>query len=508
MSVSQRERAPGKGDAAEAPARLPWRARIGDRLNPILVREIQQSFHGRAFVVTLAVALTAVVLTAMAAAGNANAVGTGRHVFIATLMAMTPVVLFVVPFAGFLSTRHEVSGGTAEHLLLTRLSPARIVLGKVMAALVQFTVYLAVFAPLAALTFLLRGVDLPTILIVLSCALVLSVMATCLAVAQGAASAFGHMKSLPFGLAALGLGALTLGVLIGIPDALQTIARAIRHDEVSLLLVGLGWPAAALAVLGAMVAASFLAHPFENRSTAFRVYALLASVGTGWWFCHLQNYASGEFVGPLLTALTVPLFFLFWLFAATEEENLSPRVRTLVPKNRLAAALLVPFLPGGGRGLWFTMLFAVAAWLGSAVIVHLSGSPAEPRMMRVAFLAWSYALFFAGLARLLRSILPAGPRGTWLCRGIVPALLGIGCLIPIIVDVLTDGGYDRWHSGHLFNPFWTADRVAHLHEPPYGILVTVAVLAFVMLLLNTRALVRGVREILWASRARQIRQEG
>jgi len=502
----ERVRAPGEDAAAGAPPRPAWTEWLADRLNPILVREVQQSFHGRAFVVTLAVALTAVVLTAMAAAGGGPGAAIGRSAFRATLVAMTPILLFVVPFGAFLSTRHEVGGGTSEHLLLTRLSPARIVLGKVLAGLVQFTVYLSLFAPLAALTFLLRGVDLPTILIVLGLALLLSVFATCLAVALGASSAFGQMKSLPFGLAALGLGGLTLLVVFAIPAGLALLSTALRSGDLDTLLVGVVWPVAACAVLAAMVAASFLAHPFENRSTGFRVFALVLLGGTALWARHLAGDTAGGFVGPLFTAAAAPLTFFFWMFAASEEENLSPRVRTLVPKRPLLAVAATPFLPGGGRGVLFTLLLAgTAAALGSGVVAA-GGRPAEPRIVRVAFLAWAYALFFAGAARLLRSILPAGPRGTWLCRGLVPAALGTGCLLPIVVDVLVHGRVGAWDSGHLFNPFWTADRVAHLREAPIGILATVGLLAGVVLLLNARALARGVREVLWAARTRTERK--
>ena len=148
--------------------RLPLGERVLDRFNPILVREIQQAVSGRAFLITVSVSLTCVVLVAMLIAWGDSGTQIGREAFIWTLRLFTPVAIFFVPLQAFISTRHEVSGGTAEHLLLTRLRPGAIVRGKLFAAMVQFIVFVSLFAPLMALTFLLRGVDVPTIAVLLA----------------------------------------------------------------------------------------------------------------------------------------------------------------------------------------------------------------------------------------------------------------------------------------------------------------------------------------------------
>ena len=44
-------------------------------------------------------------------------------------------------------------------------------------------------------------------------------------------------------------------------------------------------------------------------------------------------------------------------FAITEGKTLSPRVRTLVPRNRILALLAIPFLPGSDRAMLFMLLF-------------------------------------------------------------------------------------------------------------------------------------------------------
>ena len=52
--------------------KLPLGDRVLDRCNPILVREIQQAVNGRAFLVTVSVALSCVAIIAMMIAASGS----------------------------------------------------------------------------------------------------------------------------------------------------------------------------------------------------------------------------------------------------------------------------------------------------------------------------------------------------------------------------------------------------------------------------------------------------
>ncbi|NJN14629.1 MAG: hypothetical protein HC813_03135 [Planctomycetes bacterium] len=122
--------------------------RLLDRVNAILVREIQQALNSRIFVVTLSLSLGAILcigLVIAAEGGRADSIG--RDAFLWTLLGLTPVAFLIVPMQAFFSTRTEVTSGTVDHLLLTHLSASAIVRGKLLAAFTQFILFLSLFAP-------------------------------------------------------------------------------------------------------------------------------------------------------------------------------------------------------------------------------------------------------------------------------------------------------------------------------------------------------------------------
>ncbi len=242
-----------------------------DRLNPILVREIRQAVHGKGFLLTAGLALLATVLIGLFAATSGSALGRGATVFVGTMEVLLPIVLFIVPLQAFLSTRNEVTRGTVEHLLLSRLTPGQIVRGKVAAATVFFVVYTAIFSPLLALTFLLRGVDVPTIAYALVLALLAGIAASSLAVACGALSRWPSVfRVLPLVVLVGLLLPLTWGAMAFVASFLFDITREIVRGNFWEFASATVLPAVGTILLCGLVGTAALSHPYENRSTGFR----------------------------------------------------------------------------------------------------------------------------------------------------------------------------------------------------------------------------------------------
>ncbi len=479
--------------------------RLLDRANAILVREIQQALNSRLFVATLALAVAAIFVIGLvvAAAGPHGGTGTGRDAFVATLSALAVVAFLVVPFQAFLSTRAEVTAGTVEHLLLTHLTPGAIVRGKLLAALMQFMLFLSMLAPLLALTFLLRGVDVPTIAFFLLLAILGCLTATSVSVALGAASFSPRFRALPHLFTTAGLGFLTLGLLIGMGELHRVIERAVSGGHVGIVLGGLSLPVLLTIALSAMIAASFLSHPYENRSTRFRVLALLALLGGFVWIALTLPARSASAIGPGYSSIAAAVLFLFVVFAVTEVPTLSPRVRTLVPRSPLLALLSAPFLPGGGRGVVFAMLLAILGLAGAHLYPWwMAGDTVRLLEGRVALLLWLYLLLFGAAGRLLRSLLAPTPQRTWLARSLLPFLVAGGSVVPVIFDAFSGPGIRQWHYGHLMNPIWTAAEVGSRSK---GSIIAVGILAGIALLLTLPSMVSGITEVMQASKERRLR---
>ncbi len=490
--------------------------RLSEHLNPILVREVRQALNSRAFAITGLLALVATVLIGLGVAWDGpQAAGKGRDVFVVSLQVLLPILLFIVPFQAFVSMRHEVTQGTVEHLLMSRLRPGQIIRGKLGAAVVQFVLYLSIFAPLLTMTFLLRGVDVPTIAYLIVMAFLFGVAACSIAVACGALSRWPNVfRVLPFIVVVVGLGGATWGLAV----ALEFLARGISSQ----IFDERFWWASTFILLGVamgaflfyLVGTAMLAHPYENRSTAFRLFAWIGTIlGFAWLLFMSTRPGMGRgFDATVLWGYAfslAPSLVLFPLFAATEDLPLSPRVRTRVPRNRLLALLAAPFLPGATRGLLFTLLLAATAVGGAAILVSLSlvpsGRPPYAAGIQVsAYLSWLTVLFYCGVGTFVRSRLGRGPKATWIARGIPLLLLLLAIVVPLLVEALAGGAHRReWKAYQLLNPFETVD----VHVSPgvqrfqlTGLGIATGV---VLLLLGGRGMVRGVREVLVASRERR-----
>lgn len=492
---------------------------FSDRLNPILVREVNQALGGKALLWTGVIALTATVVIALyVAARGEEAAYKGARAFATALYALVPILFFVVPLQAYLSTRQEVTSGTVDHLLLSRLGPGAIVRGKLVAVTVQFVLYLAIFAPLLAMTFLLRGVDIPTIACSIVAIFVFGLAACALAVACGALSRGPVLfRVLSAVFAILGLSIFTF-IAIG-QIAMSTMGFGVlRLMDIWNGILVFGVPALAAIVLFMLVGRSALTHPYENRSTPFRVFAVV-SLPVGFTVMAERMLAAG-FPGlgpseiPISWFLEVAAVFaaplgVFVLFAATEETALSPRVFSRVPRRLLLAFLAIPFLPGRGRGLLFGIfLFAFALGMAPlfALLVGVKAGSRDDRELGVAVLAWLYVLFYAGLGSFVRGRLGPGERGNRIARYAVLLVLLAGILLPPMIEVIVAGHASRTWSGlDILDPIATINAHDGRPQEPDAILALVGFMTALVLVLNVPAIGRSITEVFRASGARRNR---
>jgi len=485
-------------------------------MNPILVREIQQAMKGRAFVLTVFVALAISTVIAAAVAGNHESMPrAGAEAFNAGLATLVPMVLFVVPMQAYQSMRLELRAGIVEQLFLSGLRPRSILFGKLMAALVQFALYVSVMSPLLATSYLLRGVDVPTIVVSLVLALVFCIAATSFAISSAAQAILPAMQAFAnLGAAlVLGIGTFSLVAYVGSGEYSRDLPWLLRSNEFGIvmsLIVGGGLCSTALSLLTAQ---SFLLHSFENRSTGFRVFMFaMIPVAFGWtWIFVPATYWDGAV--PAATFFLCLLGAVFGVFMTTEQRALSPRVFAHVPRSPLLAAIAAPLLPGRDRGMSCLILYF--ALVGLLALCWWPPAPPAPSgwtyredMFRLLLFTGAYALVYLGLAKALRSRLPASVMGNHVARFLVVIMLFAFCLLPVLIDAFTRGRVD-WHWGHAMNPFWTIERHAFRTRDQSPNAVPIALTALcAAAALQLPAMLRGFAEVLGASSARQRRQAG
>ncbi len=492
---------------APLPDRLDFFTRLSDRLNPILVREVQQAVKGRVFMLTVIGALFVNVVIALVVASNHRGGATGgRGAFDAGLATLAPLLLFIVPMQAYQSMQSELRGGMIEQLLMSELRPLRIVAGKLGAAMVQFVLYLSVLSPLLATSYLLRGVDLPTIAVCLSCALVFCVAATAFAIAAALQGMLPAMRPIAMLGMAFGLGSASLGMVgyIGSGECLRDVGWLLRSNDFGMVTSAVLCGAVAGTALMALVAQAYLAHTFENRSTGFRVFLMLAPpLSFAWVFTFGPASHRNEFV-PVATFLLALLGILFGIFMVSEQQKLSPRVRAHVPRNGTLAALSVIFLPGRDRGMACWIAYYVLLGLLALLLWPAAGSGflnMREQLARVSLLTMAYAAIFLTLGKWLRGRLPEAVAFNHGARFLMPLLVVVGCLLPLLFDVLVIGGVDNWHFGHLLNPFWTIERAAR--DSGEAIRAFVWTLGAGCLLVQVPAMLSGWREVAAAAAVRR-----
>lgn len=507
-----------------------WLAALGDRVNPILVKEVRQAVRGRLFRVgyalTLTAALTISLIVLMSAEDRSGAAAYGLSIptrdderlgptlAISIFGCLLAATFAFVPFSAFMSMGGEWEENTYDLLVLSNLTPRRIVYGKLASALVQSLVCFSAFVPFFVFAFLLRGVNLSALLLLLGGVLVLSPCVSL--VALGLSSVGGNRFQRVVLMVALMLG-LVVATMAGTSlSAIVLNGAFFFRTTWATVVLRVGLVASVGVAVGAYygeVACARLSHPEENGSTGVRIAVLVALAGGLAWTAYALS-ASGE-PGVLSAFATVALFGILWPCAgfACEAERLGRRVSMHVPKNPLLALLAAPFLPGGGRGMLFWIL--VNGLLAGAIAL-LYGFFATDPWTSATFDKWwhsglgaigvtsMFCTTWLGIPSRLFAKLSASPHVRRVARFSVLLFILLSILLPSLF--LFVFGDQRGHAfEHPFNPFWLVPKAwMGNSDSAVEIWLFVPLALLLVLVLNMRRIVAGVREVLAASQARRL----
>ncbi len=479
---------------------------FSDRLNAILIRDVIQSLNGKSFLGVLVLVLLAVFgIAAVSAWTLRNGGNVGRSGFRAAMGVLTPLLTFIVPSQAFYATRMEMRGGTAELLLLSGLTPAAIVRGRMLAAFTQALLWVSVFAPVIAMTYLLRGVSIPDVLTAIGMALVFNVAATSLGVALGTLAKSGAVGGIVNGIVGIALGAATIPMVAFTTVVMYEIRGGIGAGGATEFLGSLVLLLAAATVLLALIAQSQLTHPHENRSTGFRVYFVAAAAAAVLWAAYIAPPSALR--EALMGAPTIAVGFgsLFFVFAVTEDEAFTSRHRLNVPKNPVLALLALPLLPGRGRGLIYSVLCLATAWCVAEILPGVLGlrPPFSTEIVDIVRLVPLYVAFYTCLAFTIRRFFAPGMGRCWLARIVWLVTVVVLWVGPLLVQLLVIDRHSGWTHAQVLNPFWT---IANLRSGSDDACILMSAIAGLFVVLSLLPAVRSVRETLFASAARRERE--
>lgn len=434
--------------------------RLGDRCNPILVKEMRQAVNSR-FVSTALMLLLVTELVVMFvmmksfdASEGPNAF-LGREVFkvLQGILVVMSLILIPALTAGRLaSERSEVN---VDLLFISSLSPREIITGKFLAAAALSLLIFSACAPFMTFAYLLRGLDLQTILMVFVVDFLAVLFGTMLAILIG--SVPGRLLRLLlalFGILCLGYiatGAVGGSILLIEADFFSEIFD-IAPSILEIWLLLAGFAVVLLGVIGLLFSWSIalLTPPTANRAFPVRLYTLcfwlLATI-----LCDSLSLIYRVEIPVLVAGVAgLALFGFQMLGSISERDKIGPRIIRRIPRSlfyRIPAFLL---FSGSAGGIIYSTIGMLASvlWMMTWDIlfrdIFRTGSLSIPEdlidrelikgMFLIVGYIYCYCMTAVGIRRLLCKT-PFQPHITWL---LAILLFALGSIVPQLVDFALD----------------------------------------------------------------------
>jgi hypothetical protein len=497
--------------------------RVGDVLNPILVKEARQAMKSRQFVVTFSLLLIfgwlwtlifiALTVPDVFFAPVGPAVLTGYYI------VLSIPLLIVVPYASFRSLAAEREDGTYELLSITSLSARQIILGKLGSAILQMIVYYSALAPCIAFTYLLRGIDILTIAVFLTYTFLASLLLSIVGLMMATVTRARHWQvllSVVFVMALLVFTFIWDFVIVAIIANRQTPP----FDQAdfwfaNLCVLSFYLVTAALLLL---IGAGQITFASENRSGPIRVMLVLVQMLiVGWFTYYWVRTETGELLFVLM-GVAAGYWALVGSFLTGETAQLSPRAKRQLPQSLLGRMAFTWFNPGSGTGYVFAMLnllgVLLAAWSGITVawITGFEYQPDLPDWYYFSACLVGYVMGYLGLVRLavvaLRRVMHVGMLATFLCQVIVASGAVLFPYLLHVVSVWGDFSQSYYTLLQLPNWVWTLYEV--IERTTFGGLELALVIASagtVIFLVNLIVAAREVEHVRTAAPERVAQDE-
>ncbi len=499
-------------------------SRLSDRLNPILVKEARQSLRSRQFTGTFFLMLAAgwawsilgLALLGPDVAYSAD----GPSMFYAYYVVLAFPLLIVAPYSAFHSLNAERQDRTYELVSITALNARQILSGKLCGVVLQMTVYLSAIFPCLAFTYLLRGLDIFTIL--------LTVIYTCF-MALGAAvlglllATLSPPRQRQIGFGLLFLVILGSGFVINLTWIFSLIAsQGGLIDSTGFWQLNLAWFVFYINgfALVFLAARSQLTTVCQNRSTDLRIALVVTQMSMLAWTAWGQLLVGGNTIFAFIL-FSVLLWYFAGVFMTGEPQILSPRVKRDLPQSVLGRVFLTWFTPGPGTGYMFVISnmitmtltanlpFAyLATQLGLAVPTAVAGAVAgtgtvirltRPDVLETCIIVTSYVTIYLGLGKLMLGAIRRVSEVRLATRALVHLMLimfggGIPWIVQMSLPSTRNSGYTLLQ---ITNPVWTIWECCNHGVPIVGrvLVVSLPIAAIAVWALNLPGLAAELQQV-------------
>lgn len=447
---------------------------LDDKINPIVVKELRQAVKSRMVVgilglfLGLQLLILSFSLMAREVRGDAASLdwNAGLSVFQIQQSILLWTIMILVPAYTAIRLAAERSDHNVDLMYISTLRPSSIIWGKYFSALVLGLLIFSACAPFMTFCYLLRGIDIPTILTILGIDLLCMLFGI---------SAALFLASIPGGRIAkfsvTFVGFVGLCLLCG---TMNTMTVTLLWERGEFEFIFETWYVPAVIVTGILgflgllffycVAMSSSAS--SNRIMPLRIYLFVAWVLVFGALVLVSHKLPGGFSPlPLVLALILLTPFLgvqLWI-SICERDRWATRVARTIPRLLPLRMLAFLFYTGAAGGLALTTLLyiltlSVTAWHFDVFVGAGPVWEAADGILRIETALALYVYCYALSALLVRNHLLADQvkqAWTWIIGAV---LLGLGSAIPSFAAYIIF--YDQFRHPEpgwwvMPNPFWS-----------------------------------------------------
>lgn len=467
--------------------------RLDGWMNPIMVKELRQAVRGRFIVTVLTLSLLAQII-AVGAFMLSDLISTtpgrdpvGDSTFTALFFVLfTATVLFVPLYSG-VRMAIERSDTNVDLLFVTTIKPRTIVLGKLFTTIALTALMFCASLPFLVFSYVLRGIDVVTILFVCFIAFFVVCSSAVLALFLGCIPATKPFRLL---LAVVFFG-LTI---IGYSGFAVAIATIIRNTTTAMFLTSDFWIGLTLSMItiGAvdamlLVATTVvIAPPAANR--AFPIRTMIACAWTLSGTAAAYSAFRYKDPGPMLVWAMVQLGLITLVLcsAVGEREHWGPRIARTIPANPLKRVLAFLFYSGSAGGVLWAICFFTLTCVAYHLVIELRPPGLVSQkvigthvLIEAAMCFLAYLLSAMLLRRRFFRRIPS--RATWAIGLVIFALAAV---IPPLVFLAGYSGTPELKKHYnlvtILNPFPMLDGDMHPARLPALLIWLVPVLVLTL----------------------------
>jgi hypothetical protein len=341
-------------------------------LNPILVRELRQFVRNRFIVLLVNLYIVALVTACLVILAfdpygvSSSIVGYALLITLAVITYITNLLAVVVRTI-VITSNDKLS---EDLMFFTSMTPTTIVLGKIFSGIVFSLILMSATMPFVTLAYLLRGVDLQTVMWMFATIFIVVQILNSMAIFAAVSSEKTNTSIT--GQVILSCFVMFIISFIILPwlfPYISSLSMSPRFLVNFFCFVLLSCECIAMIILAS---ASLLSPPASNKMFPIRVLLMSVFLINVIILVGISRIFAGTLSMDIYVYIeTVALIVLIIMIgkAALEQDQWSNRIRRNLPKSRLQRAVLFPFCSGAANGVvWVIIMMLIVGILENVLL--------------------------------------------------------------------------------------------------------------------------------------------